>query len=162
MPAFRFVLNGKAQRIETEADRPLLEVLREDLGLIGVRYGCGEGQCRACTVLLDGRPVPSCVTPVRLVEGKTITTIEGLAANGKLHPVQQAFLDESAMQCGYCTSGMILSAVALLRKTPQPTDEQIVEGMNNNLCRCGCYPSIVTAVRLAARLTAAKGVGHAG
>lgn len=160
MPAFRFTLNGKAQRIETEADRPLLEVLREDLGLIGVRYGCGEGQCRSCTVLLDGRPIPSCITPVRLAEGKTVVTVEGLSVNGKLHPVQQAFLEEGALQCGYCTSGMMLTASALLQKTPNPTEEQIVEGMNHHICRCGCYPSIVTAVRLAAKL-AAQGGSHA-
>lgn len=164
MPAFKFTLNGKAQRIETEADRLLLEVLREDLGLIGVRYGCGEGQCRACTVLLDGKPVPSCVTPVRLAEGKSVLTVEGLAVNGKLHPVQQAFLEEGALQCGYCTSGMMLTAVALLKTTPHPTEQQVAEGMNNNLCRCCCYPSIVTAVRLAAKLSAlnTQGAGHAG
>jgi aerobic-type carbon monoxide dehydrogenase small subunit (CoxS/CutS family) len=150
MPTIRFTVNGKARSVETEAERPLLDVLREDLGLTGVKYGCGEGQCRACVVLMDGRPTISCVMPVRAAEGKRIVTIEGLAAGGKLHPVQQAFVEEGAMQCGYCTPGMILSAVALLERTPRPTDAQIIEAMNGHLCRCNGYAGIIAAVRRAA------------
>ena len=150
MPTIRFTVNGKLRRIDTEPDRPLVEVLREDLEINGVKYGCGEGQCRACTVLMDGKPTVTCVLPVRAAEGKTIVTIEGLAKDGKLHPVQQAFLDEGAMQCGYCTPGMILTAVALLEKTPNPTDAQIVDGMDGNLCRCCGYPRIMAAIHRAA------------
>jgi aerobic-type carbon monoxide dehydrogenase small subunit (CoxS/CutS family) len=119
MATIRFTVNGTARTVNTEPDRPLLEVLREDLGLTGAKYGCGEGQCRACTVLVDGKPAISCVTPVRAAEGRRIVTIEGLAPAGRLHPVQQAFLEEGAMQCGYCTAGMIMSAVALLDKNPR-------------------------------------------
>ena len=158
MATIRFTVNGKAQTVNTEPDRPLLEVLREDLGITGPKYGCGEGQCRACTVLLDGQAKVSCVLPVRAAEGKKIVTIEGLATNGVLHPVQQAFLDEGAMQCGYCVPGMILTATALLERTPHPTDAQIVEAMNGNLCRCNGYPRIVAAIHRAA---AAKGGSHA-
>jgi aerobic-type carbon monoxide dehydrogenase small subunit (CoxS/CutS family) len=143
-------VNGQARRVRTAPERPLLEVLREDLGLTGTKYGCGEGQCRACTVLLDGKAVSSCVTPVRLAAGKKIVTIEGLAANGKLHRVQQAFIEEGAMQCGYCVPGMILTAVTLLERNPRPSEAQIVEGLNGNLCRCCGYPKIVAAVRRAA------------
>ena len=143
-------VNGARREIDTEGSRPLLDVLREDLELTGTKFGCGEGQCRACTVLLDGKPTPSCLTPVSNAAGRKITTIEGLERNGTLHPVQQAFLDEGAMQCGYCTSGMILTAAALLERMPEPTDAQIVEGMNDNLCRCCGYPSILAAVRRAA------------
>ena len=143
-------VNGARREIDTEGSRPLLDVLREDLELTGTKFGCGEGQCRACTVLLDGKPTPSCLTPVSAAAGRKITTIEGLERNGALHPVQQAFLDAGAMQCGYCTSGMILTAAALLERTPEPTDAQIVEGMNDNLCRCCGYPSILAAVRRAA------------
>ncbi|MEZ5365229.1 MAG: (2Fe-2S)-binding protein [Bryobacterales bacterium] len=146
-------VNGTTREVETDPGRPLLDVLREDLQLTGTKFGCGEGQCRACTVLLDGAPTPSCLTPVSAAAGKRITTIEGLAgAGGTLHPVQQAFLDEGAMQCGYCTSGMILTATALLERTPEPTEAQIVDGMNNNLCRCCGYPRILAAVRRAASL----------
>ncbi|MBI3679480.1 MAG: (2Fe-2S)-binding protein [Acidobacteria bacterium] len=146
---FRFTVNGKSRAIETEAERSLLEALREDLGLTGAKYGCGEGQCRACTVLVDGKPVTSCVTPVRAAAGKKITTIEGLAANGKLHLVQQAFIEEGAMQCGYCVPGMILTAVALLESNPHPSEAQIIDAMNGNLCRCCGYPRILAAVRRA-------------
>ena len=146
----RFTVNGKAQNLETEGDRPLLEVLREDLGLTGTKYGCGEGQCRACTVLLDGRAVTSCRMPVSSVAGKKIVTIEGLAQNGELHRVQQACVDAQAMQCGYCVPGMVLTAVALLERNPKPTEAQIVEGMNGNLCRCCGYPNLVAAVKKAA------------
>lgn len=145
-----FTVNGKAHSVETEGERPLLEVLREDLGLTGTKYGCGEGQCRACTVLLDGRAITSCRTPVRSAAGKKVVTIEGLAQNGTLHKVQQAFLDTDAMQCGYCVPGMVLTAVALLQRNPKPTEQQIVEGMNGNLCRCCGYPNLVAAVKKAA------------
>ncbi|MBI4877210.1 MAG: (2Fe-2S)-binding protein [Acidobacteria bacterium] len=150
MATIRFTVNGQARSVDTEPERLLLEVLREDLGLTGTKYGCGEGQCGACTVLLDGRATFSCVTPVRAAEGRKILTIEGLAAEGKLHPVQQAFLDQGAMQCGYCTPGMVLGTVALLERTPKPTETQIVEGLNGHLCRCNGYHRIVAAVQHAA------------
>lgn len=146
----RVTINGKAHSVDTAADRPLLEVLREDLGYTGTKYGCGEGQCRACTVLLDGKPVTSCLTPARLAEGKQVITIEGLAQGAKLHRVQQAFLDAEAMQCGYCVPGMILRTVALLESNPKPNEAQIVEALNGNLCRCCGYVRIVKAVKLAA------------
>jgi aerobic-type carbon monoxide dehydrogenase small subunit (CoxS/CutS family) len=144
-------INGQAHQVTTAPDRPLLDVLREDLGLTGAKYGCGEGQCRACTVILNGKPVTSCLTPVRLAEGKTVTTIEGLAANGRLHRVQQAFLEAEAMQCGYCVPGMILRTVSLLETTPHPTDAQIIDALNGNLCRCCGYVRILDAVRRAAQ-----------
>ena len=150
MATIRFTVNGKPCSVDTEPERSLLEVLREDLGLTGTKYGCGEGQCRACTVLLDKQAVVSCVTPVRAASGRSVVTIEGLAADGKLHPVQQAFLDEGAMQCGYCVPGMILRTVALLENHPHPTEPQIVEGMNGSLCRCSGYLRIMAAVRRAA------------
>src|SRR5512142_335756 len=129
-------VNGVARIVTTDPQRPLLDVLREDLHLTGTKYGCGEGRCGACTVLMEGKPVRSCVVPASLAEKKSVTTIEGLAQGDKLHPVQEAFLEEGAIQCGYCTSGMVLSAVALLAEKPNPTDEEIVAGMNGNLCRC--------------------------
>ena len=144
-------VNGKQRTVKTDAERPLLDVLRDDLHLTGTKYGCGEGQCGACTVLMDGRAVLSCITPVSDADKKTITTIEGLADGDSLHPVQEAFLAEGAMQCGYCTPGMVLTAVALLAAKPDPTDEEIVTAMNGNLCRCCGYPNIVAAVRRAAR-----------
>lgn len=153
MATFRFTVNGKPRTVTTEPDRPLLDVLREDLQITGPKYGCGEGQCRACTVLVDDRPTITCMTPVRAAEGKQITTIEGLATGGKLHPVQQAFVDEGAMQCGYCTPGMILAAAALLKRTPNPTEAQITSAMNGNLCRCCGYPRIIAAVQRAATST---------
>jgi carbon-monoxide dehydrogenase small subunit len=146
-----FVVNGTETAVTTDPARPLLDVLREDLHVTGPKYACGEGRCGACTVLLDGQRVLSCVTPVGQADGKTITTIEGLAKGDALHPVQEAFLEEGAMQCGYCTGGMILSAVALLRDKPNPTDEEIVEGMNGNICRCNGYTKILSAVRRAAQ-----------
>jgi aerobic carbon-monoxide dehydrogenase small subunit len=163
MATIEFSLNGKSHRVESEAERPLLEVLREDLGLTGTKYGCGEGQCGACTVLLDGRAVMSCITPVRAADGKRIVTIEGLAEGSKLHPVQQAFVDAGAMQCGYCTPGMILRTVSLLQGHPQPTEVQIVDGLNTNLCRCCGYPQIVAAVRRAAAASVSRteGSNHA-
>ena len=143
-------VNGKKRTVATDPQRSLLDVLREELHLTGTKYGCGEGRCGACTVLMDGRRTLSCVTPVALADKKTITTIEGLADGDSLHPVQQAFLAEGAIQCGYCTPGMILSTVALLKKNPQPTDEQITEWMNINICRCNGYTKILKAVRRAA------------
>ena len=157
MPRFRFTVNGQARVVETAAERPLLEVLREDLGLTGTKYGCGEGQCRACTVLLDARPIVSCRTPVRSVAGKSITTIEGLATGSRLHRVQQAFLDEGAMQCGYCVPGMILRTVALLDKNANPSEQHIHEALDGNLCRCCGYPRITAAIRRAAESGAASG-----
>jgi aerobic-type carbon monoxide dehydrogenase small subunit (CoxS/CutS family) len=148
--AIRLTVNGEQREVRTEPERPLLDVLREDLKLTGTKYGCGEGQCRACTVLLDGKPVTSCLTPVSKAGGKAIVTIEGLGANGSLHPVQQAFLEKDAMQCGYCVPGMILTTVSLLEQNPHPSDVQIVEFLNGNLCRCCGYPNILSAVRQAA------------
>ena len=143
-------VNGRRQRVDVPGDRTLLRVLREELALTGSKYGCGEGQCGACTVLVDGRAVRACRTPVSSAAGKPVTTIEGLERDGRLHPVQQAFIDEHAMQCGYCTTGMIMSGVALLAKSPSPTNDDIVRGMNGNVCRCGTYPEIVAAIRRAA------------
>jgi nicotinate dehydrogenase subunit A len=144
-------VNGAKRRIDADADRTLLSVLRDDLDLTGTKYGCGEGQCAACTVLIDGQPAKSCLTKVGAVAGKRVVTIEGLAHEGELHPVQQAFLDAEAMQCGWCTPGMILGAVGLLQRTPHPTDAEIVTGMNGHICRCGTYPRIVTAIREASK-----------
>lgn len=144
-------VNGVEKTVTTDPQRPLLDVLREEFGLTGTKYGCGEGRCGACTVLMDGKRALSCVLPVVEADQKTITTIEGLAQGEALHPVQEAFLEEGAMQCGYCTSGMVLSAVALLQENPNPTDEQIVEGMNGNICRCNGYTKITNAVRRAAK-----------
>ena len=159
MPSVRNLrINGRPIEVDAEEDRYLLDVLRDDLGLTGAKYGCGEGRCGACTVLVDGAPVRSCVTALKTVAGDEITTIEGLEQDGKLHPVQQAFLDAGAMQCGYCTCGMILSAVGLLRKNPDPTREDIVDQMNGNICRCGTYPRIISALANAAK--ALKEVGR--
>ncbi len=144
-------VNGAARRLNAGSERSLLSVLRDDLDLTGAKYGCGEGQCGACTVLLDGEAVRSCITPVSKAAGKRITTIEGLESDGRLHPLQEAFLETGAMQCGYCTSGMIMSGVSLLAKNAQPTESEIVHGMQGNICRCGTYPRIVAAVRIAAK-----------
>jgi aerobic-type carbon monoxide dehydrogenase small subunit (CoxS/CutS family) len=143
-------VNGTVRQVDADADRTLLSVLRDDLQLTGTKYGCGEGQCAACTVLLDGQPTKSCLTRVSAAAGKKIVTIEGLAPNGKLHPVQEAFLDADALQCGWCTPGMILGAVGLLRRTPHPTEAEIVSGMNGHVCRCGTYPRIIRAIQTAA------------
>jgi aerobic-type carbon monoxide dehydrogenase small subunit (CoxS/CutS family) len=145
-------VNGSKRRVEAEADRSLLNVLREDLDLTGSKYGCGEGQCGACTVLIDGQATRSCVTRVGAVVGKKIVTIESLESGGKLHPVQQAFVETGAMQCAYCTSGMVMSAVALLSKKSDPTPQEIVRFMDGNICRCGTYPRIVAAIQKAARV----------
>src|SRR5204863_1700767 len=143
-------VNGLARRIQTDPERSLLSVLRDDLELTGAKYGCGEGQCGACTVLLDGEAVRSCITPVSQAAGKRITTIEGLEHDGRLHPLQEAFLETGAMQCGYCTPGMIMSGVSLLARKASPSDAEIVHGMQGNICRCGTYARIVAAVRMAA------------
>lgn len=145
-------VNGSTHKIDAAPDTPLLNVLRDQLDLTGSKYGCGEGQCGACTVLIDGNPRHSCVTPMSAVGKKQITTIEGLAREGALHPLQQAFLEEGAMQCAYCTSGMIMTGAALLKSMPAPTETQIVEYMQGNICRCGTYPRIVAAVQRAARI----------
>jgi len=143
-------VNGTRRRVEIDGERSLLNVLRDELDLTGAKYGCGEGQCGACTVLVDGRAVRSCLTQAASVEGKQITTIEGLERNGNLHPLQEAFLAVDAMQCGYCTAGMIMSGVGLLKKTPNPTEAEILRAMEGNICRCGTYPRIVAAIRQAA------------
>jgi aerobic-type carbon monoxide dehydrogenase small subunit (CoxS/CutS family) len=142
-------INGAEHPIDVSPDTKLLYVLRENLGLTGTKYGCGEGMCGACTVLLDGKPARSCQAPLSVVVGKKITTIEGLEKDGQLHPVQEAFLQAEAFQCAYCTSGMIMAAVGLLVKNPKPTDEQIISGMDGNVCRCGTHPRIIEAVRQA-------------
>lgn len=161
MRSIEVEINGARHRIETEPARDLLTVLRNELDLSGAKYGCGEGQCGACTVLIDGQAARSCTTPVSAVAGKRITTIEGLETGGRLHPLQEAFIEEVAMQCGYCTTGMIMSAAGLLRKNPAPTDDEIVRSMRGNICRCGTYPRIVDAIkRAAASDKAQKGGGQ--
>jgi aerobic carbon-monoxide dehydrogenase small subunit len=145
-----FTVNGKSRTVITDPQRPLLDVLREDLQLTGTKFGCGEGQCRACTVLMNGKSIASCTTAVGDADKQTILTIEGLADGGKLHPVQQAFLDEGAFQCGYCTAGMIMGTVALLKEIPQPTDADILSRMNRHLCRCCSYPKYLQAIHRAA------------
>ena len=144
-------VNGAKRRIDADADRSLLSVLRDDLDLTGTKYGCGEGQCAACTVLVDGTATKSCLTKVGTVAAKRITTIEGLAPAGKLHAVQEAFLEADAMQCGWCTPGMILGAVALLEHTPHPSDADIASGMNGHICRCGTYGRVVRAIQMASK-----------
>ena len=144
-------VNGKKKPIDADGGRTLLSVLRDDLGLTGSKYGCGEGKCGACTVLIDGQSTRSCVTRVGTLAGKQVHTIESLSTDKQLHPVQECFLECGAMQCGYCTPGMIMSAVELLVRQPSPTREEIVSGMNGNVCRCGTYQRIVTAVDRAAK-----------
>ncbi|MCW3098965.1 MAG: (2Fe-2S)-binding domain protein [Chthonomonadaceae bacterium] len=144
-------INGSVHSVDADPERSLLSILRDDLDLTGAHYGCGEGQCGACTVLIDGQPTRSCITPLTAVGKKQVMTIEGLEHDGKLHAVQQAFLDADALQCGYCTSGMIMSAVGLLHKHPVPTDAEIVSGMNGNVCRCGTYRRIMHAIHTAAQ-----------
>jgi len=144
------LVNGAEHTVEVPSEKKLLYVLREDLGLTGSKYGCGEGQCGACTVLVEGKPVRSCQASVGAAAGKKILTIEGLERNGRLHHVQEAFLKVEAFQCAYCTSGMIMSAVGLLQRIPRPTDQQILDSMEGNICRCGTNPRILEAVRIAA------------
>jgi aerobic-type carbon monoxide dehydrogenase small subunit (CoxS/CutS family) len=150
-------VNGAARPVEADPARTLLSVLRDDLGLTGAKYGCGEGRCGACTVLVEGRPVRSCSTKVGDAGEKPVRTVEGLAAGDRLHAIQEAFLAVGALQCGYCTPGMIMSALALLTENPRPTREEIVVGMNGNICRCGTYTRIIAAVEMAAK--AMKGGG---
>ena len=154
----RYVLrvNGKDREVDAEPGDSLLSVLRHDFGLTGSRYGCGEGQCGACTVLLDGAGARSCVMRIGSVGAKAITTIEAIAEGERLHPVQQAFLETEAFQCGYCTSGMIVASVALLKSNPKPSAEDIAGTLARNVCRCGTYPRILTAVQAAARKGASK------
>jgi aerobic-type carbon monoxide dehydrogenase small subunit (CoxS/CutS family) len=149
-------VNGKRAHVDTDPERPLLWVLRNELGLTGAKYGCGEGQCGACTVLLDGVPHRSCLTAVGTATGKEITTIEGIADGERLHPVQQSFIECDAMQCGYCTPGMIMESVALLRKRPSPSEAEIKQQLDGNICRCGTYNRILKAVKAAARTMAAE------
>jgi aerobic-type carbon monoxide dehydrogenase small subunit (CoxS/CutS family) len=144
-------INGSKKRVETGADRSLLSVLRDDLDLTGSKYGCGEGRCGACTVLIDGQPTRSCITRIGSVAGKQIQTIEDLAHDGRLHPLQQAFLDTDALQCGYCTPGMLMACLALIQQNADPSDDDIVRSLNGNVCRCGTYPRIVAAVHQAAK-----------
>lgn len=144
-------VNGSARTIDADADISLLSVLRDQLDLTGSKYGCGEGQCGACTVLIDGSPRRSCITPVGAVGQKQITTIEGLAQGDRLHPLQEAFLEEAAMQCAYCTSGMIMTAASLLHANPNPSAAEISHSMEGNICRCGTHPRIVAAIQKAAK-----------
>ena len=146
-------VNGQRQSVQADRETSLLTILRDYLGLTGSKYGCGEGQCGSCTVLVDGTPRRSCITPVSVVAGKSIITIEGLEQSGRLHPVQRAFLDAEAFQCAYCTSGMIMSSVALLQKNGNPTPADIAQALEGNICRCGTYPRIVEAVQKAAKTT---------
>jgi aerobic-type carbon monoxide dehydrogenase small subunit (CoxS/CutS family) len=146
-------VNGKRYTANYPPDTPLLYVLRDELGLTGTKYGCGEGQCGACTVLLAGAPRRSCQIPLSAAEGRPVTTIEGLEQNGQLHPVQQAFLDAGAFQCAYCTSGMIMSSVGLLQSNPHPSRTDIVQSLQGNICRCGTHPRIIDAVLSAAKLS---------
>jgi aerobic-type carbon monoxide dehydrogenase small subunit (CoxS/CutS family) len=164
MATIHLAINGKPYAVEADPETSLLTVLREDLDLTGSKYGCGEGQCGACTVLIDGKAQRSCVTRVGTVSQREITTIEGLANGDHLHPVQEAFLEAGAMQCGYCTSGMIMSAVALLKRNPSPKESEIIDFMDGNVCRCGTYPRIVSAIQKAAgavnAAASAKGGGR--
>lgn len=144
-------VNGQSHHLDVSLHRTLLEVLRDELGLTGTKYGCGMGECGACTVLIEGKPVLSCITLAATADGKAITTIEGLAEDGNLHPVQQAFIDRGAIQCGYCTPGMILAAKALLDENPGPTEEEVKQYLRGNLCRCTGYTKIIEAVLVAAK-----------
>ena len=147
----QFKLNGKQVNLELEGDQTLLWVIRTELGLTGTKYGCGEGYCGSCTILVDGVTERSCSLTASDVNGKNVTTIEGLAKDGKLHPVQQAFVEKDSLQCGFCTPGMILTAVALLNDNPKPTEEEIIQGMEDNLCRCGSHLRIVEAIQIASK-----------
>lgn len=151
-----FILNGKNVSVDVEADEVLVDTLREKLMLTGTKKGCGTGDCGTCTVLLDGEAVRSCILLTAMVEGRKVTTIEGVGSVGNLHPVQQAFIDASAVQCGFCTPGMVLTSIALLDKNPDPTEEEIRTALSGNLCRCTGYEKIVKAVRLAAERMAKK------
>jgi nicotinate dehydrogenase subunit A len=154
MAVLELHVNGAVHRVDVDPSRTLLSVLHDELDITGCKYGCGEGQCGACTVLLDGRAVRACSTAIASVGTRPVTTIEGLARGGQLHPVQRAFLEETAMQCGYCTPGMVLSAVALLSRERMPGENEIRRALEGNICRCGTYTRIVAAVRRAAALSA--------
>jgi nicotinate dehydrogenase subunit A len=158
MATTHLAVNGHTYTVDVDPQTSLLTVLREHLDLTGSKYGCGEGQCGACTVLIDGKAQRSCITRVGTVAQKQITTVEGLASGRQLHPVQEAFLDAAALQCGYCTSGMIMAAVALLKKNPAPTEREIVDYMDGNVCRCGTYPRIVNAIQKAAKAMTSSSV----
>ena len=145
-----FTLNGKPTQLKVDTNRTLLWVLRTDLGLTGTKFGCGIGQCGCCTVLVNRVAYRSCLMPVSAVANKELVTVEGLEHDGKLHPVQKAFMEHDALQCGFCTPGMILAAFSLLRRFPQPTPEQIIHGMEDNFCRCGAHPRIIEAIQTAA------------
>ncbi len=145
-----FTLNGKSVHVTTEGQRPLLWVLRTDFDLTGTKFGCGQAYCGACTVLVDNKAVRSCVYPVRNVDGREVITIEGLSTEGQLHPLQEAFIAHDAFQCGYCTSGMIMTAYGLLSENPEPTREEVIEHMDLNLCRCGAHTRIIDAILTAA------------
>jgi aerobic-type carbon monoxide dehydrogenase small subunit (CoxS/CutS family) len=151
MDEVSFTLNGQPVRLAVDGDRMLLWVLRTDLGLTGTKYGCGKGLCGACTVLIGKKAAHSCQVPVKQVEGKEVTTIEGLSKNGKLHPIQEAFVAHDALQCGFCTPGMILKVHSLLSENPQPTRAEIIQGMDRNLCRCGAHIRIIRAIEAAAQ-----------
>lgn len=158
MKTIELRINGTKHRVEADAERTLLSVLRDDLDLTGTKYGCGEGQCGACTVLIDGQATRSCLTQVAAVEGKAITTVEGLEQNGRLHPLQEAFIAEDAMQCGYCIAGMLMTGAGLLKKNPSPSEADILHAMEGNVCRCGSHPRILAALKRAAnQQTAQKG-----
>jgi len=156
----RFKLNGKEVAVETSPERMLLWVLRTDLGHTGTKYGCGEGYCGFCTVLVDGQPERSCQLPLAKVEGKSVMTIEGLSTGSRLHPLQQAFVDHGALQCGYCTPGMIMEAYALLLRKPDPTEAEIADALEGNLCRCGTHKRVIAAVRQASGALKMKVVDH--
>ncbi len=151
MPRYTLRINGRTHQIEGEPDDTLLSVLRHELGLTGTKYGCGEGHCGACTVLVDGQAARSCVTGISRLAGRPVTTIEGVAEGDRLHPVQQAFLEAEAFQCGYCTPGMVMASIALLRMHPNPSEQDIARVMDRSVCRCGTFPRIVLAIQLAAR-----------
>ena len=150
-------INGQKHQLQYDTDKNLLEVLRDDLHLTGPKYGCGEGQCGACTILLDGRPIRACTTSVASVAGQQILTIEGLEKDGELHPLQKAFMETDAFQCGYCTPGMILAGVALLNKNADPSYREIVNTMQGHICRCGAQPRIISAIGKVARATKEQG-----
>jgi aerobic-type carbon monoxide dehydrogenase small subunit (CoxS/CutS family) len=151
-----FKINHKPVRLKVDSDRILLWVLRTDLGLTGTKYGCGESHCGACTVLINNKAARSCQTTIKEVKGKEVITIEGLAVNGRLHPLQKAFIEHDALQCGFCTPGMILTAYAFLKEHPRPSEADIIQGLNDNFCRCSSYVRIVKAVQSAARVMATR------
>jgi len=155
-------VNGAAHEVDVTPTETLLSVLRDTLGLTGTKYGCGEGQCGACTVLIDGQPLKSCQSRAALLRDKSIATIESLEERGRLHPLQEAFLKHEALQCGYCTPGMIMAGVGLLASNPHPTDEAIIKAMDRNICRCGTYPRILAAIRDAAGASAHREQGARG